>query len=183
MNRFYLCCLLLIFCFACRQDMYDQKKYKPLAPSALFDDDGSARPLIQGTVPRNSEMITPTQTQTFSEPVTIAVLQRGKERYQIYCTPCHDYVGTGTGMIVQRGFRTPPSFHTARLREAPVSHFYDVITNGFGAMPSYADKVSPSDRWAIIAYIRALQLSQNAPVAALSDQDKAKLNQEVKHER
>ncbi|PWT88861.1 MAG: quinol:cytochrome C oxidoreductase [Acidobacteria bacterium] len=166
--------LLILFTFACRQEMYDQKKYKPLASSNLFDDGGSSRQLIQGTVSR-SEDHNATQTQQFPAPVTAAVMERGKERFNIYCTPCHDYLGTGNGMIVQRGFRPPPSFHIDRLRQAPVSHFYDVMTNGFGAMPSYADKVSPSDRWAIIAYIRALQFSQNAPASLLAEQDKKQL--------
>lgn len=98
-------------------------------------------------------------------PVTLALLKRGQERFRIYCTPCHSELGDGQGMIVQRGFPPPPSYHTERLRQAPVQHFYDVITNGHGAMYSFADRVQPADRWAIAAYIRALQRSQDATVA------------------
>jgi mono/diheme cytochrome c family protein len=107
-------------------------------------------------------------------PLTLALLQRGQEQFRIYCTPCHSELGDGDGMVVQRGFPHPPSFHSALLRDAPTQHFYDVITNGFGVMYSYAARVEPSDRWAIAAYIRALQLSQRTPVADLSaDQRKA----------
>jgi mono/diheme cytochrome c family protein len=98
-------------------------------------------------------------------PVTLALLQRGQERYRIYCTPCHSELGDGRGMIVHRGFPPPPSYHIARLRQAPAQHFYDVITNGYGAMYSFAERVQPADRWAIAAYIRALQRSQNASLA------------------
>jgi mono/diheme cytochrome c family protein len=97
-------------------------------------------------------------------PITQALLARGRERYNIYCSPCHDFTGRGNGMIVQRGFLPPPSYHTDRLRDAPDSHFFDVISQGYGAMYSYGDRVSVSDRWAIVAYIRALQLSQNFPI-------------------
>jgi hypothetical protein len=95
-------------------------------------------------------------------PVTQAFLRRGQERYDIFCSPCHGRVGYGEGMIVQRGFPSPPSFHTERLRELPAGYYYDVITNGFGVMYSYGSRVQPTDRWAIVAYIQALQLSQNA---------------------
>ncbi len=108
-------------------------------------------------------------------PVTLALLQRGQERFRIYCTPCHSELGDGRGMIVQRGFPPPPSYHVARLREAPVQHFYDVITGGYGAMYSFAYRVPPADRWAIAAYIRALQRSQNATVADLTPQQRAAL--------
>ena len=108
-------------------------------------------------------------------PVTLALLQRGQDRFRIYCTPCHSELGDGNGMIVQRGFPPPPSYHIARLRAAPVQHFYDVITNGWGAMYSFAYRVQPADRWAIAAYIRALQRSQNAAVADLSPSQKAAL--------
>jgi mono/diheme cytochrome c family protein len=108
-------------------------------------------------------------------PVTMALLLRGQERYRIYCTPCHSELGDGNGMVVQRGFSAPPSYHIARLREAPVEHFYDVITHGYGAMYSFAYRVQPADRWAIAAYIRALQRSQNATVADLTPDQKASL--------
>ena len=102
-------------------------------------------------------------------PVTLALIERGQDRFRIYCTPCHSELGDGHGMVVQRGFPPPPSYHTDRLRQAPVQHFYDVITNGYGAMYSFADRVQPADRWAIAAYIRALQLSRRAAVAELPD--------------
>lgn len=108
-------------------------------------------------------------------PVTLALLERGQERFHIYCTPCHSELGDGQGMIVQRGFPPPPSYHIARLREAPVQHFYDVITQGHGAMYSFANRVQPTDRWAIAAYIRALQRSQNASVTDLSADQQSKL--------
>jgi mono/diheme cytochrome c family protein len=108
-------------------------------------------------------------------PMTMALLQRGQERFHIYCTPCHSELGDGHGMIVQRGFPAPPSYHIQRLRDAPVQHFYDVITNGYGAMYSFAYRVQPADRWAIAAYIRALQRSQNAQVADLTPEQKAAL--------
>lgn len=108
-------------------------------------------------------------------PVTMALLQCGQERYRIYCTPCHSELGDGHGMVVQRGFPAPPSYHTARLREAPVSRFYDVISNGYGVMYSFADRVLPADRWAIAAYIRALQRSQDARPDDLSTEQKAAL--------
>jgi mono/diheme cytochrome c family protein len=114
-------------------------------------------------------------TTTFPYPVTRSILERGHERYNIYCMPCHGLAGYGDGMIVQRGFSPPPSFHTDRLRQAPVGHFYDVITNGYGAMYSYASRVSPDDRWAIIAYIRALQLSQHATIADVPPEEQQKL--------
>lgn len=156
---------------SCRQDMHDQPRYEPLQPSELFRDRRSERPLIPGTVARgflradeamytgkvNGQAVT-----TFPFPVTKDVIVRGRERFNIYCSPCHSKLGDGRGMIVQRGFSPPPSYHTDRLRNAPVGHFFDVITNGFGAMQSYAARVDPQDRWAIIAYIRALQLSRNA---------------------
>jgi hypothetical protein len=108
-------------------------------------------------------------------PVTHELLGRGQERYNIYCTPCHDHVGNGQGMIVQRGLRPPPSFHIERLRAAPIGHFFDVITNGYGAMANYAVEVATVDRWAIAAYIRALQLSQHAEVAELPEADRRRL--------
>ena len=108
-------------------------------------------------------------------PVTLALLQRGQERYRIYCTPCHSELGDGRGMVVQRGFPAPPSYHIERLRQAPVEHFYDVITNGYGAMYSFAYRVQPADRWAIIAYIRALQRSQETNLADLTAEQRAAL--------
>src|SRR5262249_51536312 len=140
--------LLAIFLASCRQDMHDQPKYKPLAPSRFFSDGKSARQLVEGTTPYSPEgKATPTMTDlskmtTLPFALTPHVLDRGQERFNIYCAPCHGRLGYGNGMVVQRGFRAPPSYHIDRLREAPVGHFYDVMTNGFGAMPSYADKVA-----------------------------------------
>jgi hypothetical protein len=154
--------------------MKDQKKYEPLEPSALFADGKSARDLMPNTVARNQlrtdallygGLEDGKPAETFPFTITQAVLQRGQERFGIFCTPCHGYDGYGKGMIVQRGFSPPPSFHQDYLRNAPVGHFFDVITNGFGSMYSYGDRIPPTVRWAIIAYIRALQLSQNAKVS------------------
>ena len=167
-------CLALAATLACRQDMHDQPKYIPLRPSSFFDDGRSERPLIDGTVARghlNDDAAFYTgkgpdgkPLDTFPFPVTKDVIERGQNRYNVYCTPCHDRVGNGDGMIVRRGFRKPPSYHTDRLRQVPNGYIYDVITNGFGAMPDYAAQIPPRDRWAIVSYVRALQLSQNASV-------------------
>jgi mono/diheme cytochrome c family protein len=158
----------------CRQDMHDQPRFKPLAQSDFYADLRSARPPVEGTVARgqlheDSYLYTgkfgnnPGDYMPF--PVTADVLTRGRERFNIYCAPCHSRLGDGNGMIVQRGFRTPPSYHTERLRKAPLGYFFDVMTNGFGAMPEYATQIPPRDRWTIVAYIRALQLSQGASAA------------------
>jgi mono/diheme cytochrome c family protein len=112
---------------------------------------------------------------TFPFPVTREVLERGQQRYQIFCVVCHDPLGTGHGKIVERGYTPPPSYHIARLREAPVGHFFDVITNGYGSMPDYRAQIPPRDRWAIVAYIRALQLSQHATLQDVPPEDRAKL--------
>ena len=158
----------------CRQDMHDQPKYPPLRESAFFGDDRSARPIVEGTVARGhlhedtlfyTGKVAGKDAEVFPIPITAPVLARGRERFDIYCSPCHGRTGLGDGMVVRRGFRRPPSFHQDRLRDAPVGHFFDVITNGFGAMPDYAAEVRPEDRWAIIAYVRALQLSEHANTA------------------
>jgi hypothetical protein len=176
--------ILLLFLAGCRADMQDTPKAKTFRPSRFYNDRLTARPLIAGTVPQgaladderllngtiNGRLVT-----LFPFPITRSVLRRGQERYTIFCAPCHGAVGDGEGPIVQRGFRRPPSYHIFRLRSAPVGHFYDVITHGFGAMYDYADRVPPRDRWAIIAYIRALQFSQNVPASELPDRDRASL--------
>ena len=159
---------------ACRQDMHDQPKYIPLRPSSFFTDGRSARPLIEGTVARghlNEDTLYYTgkgpdgkPAKEFPMPVTKELIVRGEQRFHIYCTPCHDRTGNGNGMVVRRGYRRPPTYHSDRLREQPNGYFFDVITNGFGAMPDYAAQVEPQDRWAIVAYIRALQLSQQASI-------------------
>jgi len=168
----------------CRQDMHIQPRYNPLDASTFFDDGRSARPVIPGTVARGQLRIDEAfyagklngkEVDTFPFPVTRDVLERGRDRYNIYCTPCHDRLGTGQGMIVQRGFPPPPSYHIDRLRQAPVGHFVNVMTNGYGTMYNYAARVEPRDRWAIAAYIRALQLSQQAKISDLSDDDRRQL--------
>jgi mono/diheme cytochrome c family protein len=157
---------------ACRQDMHDQPKYIPLRPSDFFLDGRSARPLSEGTIPRGHLNDDPAfftgkgpdgkLINYFPIAVDKDVILRGQQRFNVYCSPCHDRTGSGNGMIVRRGYRHPPSYHTQRLIEQPDGHFFDVITNGFGAMPDYAVQIQPQDRWAIVAYIRALQLSQQA---------------------
>jgi hypothetical protein len=164
-----LACLNL----ACRRDMQDQPKYIPLRPSDFFADGRSARPLPEGTVARgelraDKVFFTGKVGDQFVDripfPVTRTVLERGQERFNIYCTPCHGRLGNGLGMIVRRGLKRPPSYHIDRLRQIPIGYFYDVITNGFGAMQDYAAQVPPRDRWAIAAYIRVLQYSQQASI-------------------
>jgi hypothetical protein len=154
--------------------MADQPRYGPLARSTFFEDGRAARPLEEGTVARgqlrnDQHLYTGKEgdklVDTFPFAVTLERLVRGQERYNIYCSPCHDRVGTGQGMIVRRGYRAPESFHIDRLRQAPAGYFFDVMTNGFGVMPDYAQQVHPEDRWGIVAYIRALQLSQYATLA------------------
>ncbi|HEY7323132.1 MAG TPA: cytochrome c [Candidatus Binatia bacterium] len=156
---------------ACQQQMADQPRYEPLQKSNFFGDERSARPLVEGTVARGqlradealyTGTINGTPIETLPFPVTKDVLLRGQERFDIFCSPCHDRIGTGQGMVVKRGLRAPPSFHIDRLRTAPAGHFFDVISHGFGLMQDYAAQIPPEDRWAIVAYIRALQLSQNA---------------------
>jgi len=169
-----LALLALLILAGCRQDMHDQPRFKPLAKSDFYADLRSARPQVPGTVARGqlhddsyfyTGKIGNNPGDYLPFPVTEDVLARGRERFNIYCAPCHSRLGDGQGMIVQRGFRAPPSYHTDRLRKAPLGYIFDVITNGFGAMPEYASQVPASDRWAIVAYIRALQLSQNATQA------------------
>ena len=181
-------CLLLVACLAgCQQKMAVQPSYKPLAESNFFDDKRASRPLVDGTIPRGDlhddeqlyeGKVDGKLADTFPFPITREVLERGQERYDIYCAPCHDRMGTGDGMIVRRGYRAPPSYHIDRLREAAPGHFFDVISHGFGVMPDYAQQVSVRDRWAIAAYIRALQLSQYAKVSELSEKDRQALEKE-----
>jgi hypothetical protein len=160
----------------CRQDMHNQPKFKPLRENTFYADRRSARPIIEGTIARGqlkedayfyTGMVGKNPGSEFPFPVTKEVIERGQQRFGIYCTPCHSALGDGNGMIVQRGLKRPPSFHDPRLVQAPVGHFFDVMTNGFGAMPDYAAQIPVRDRWAIIAYIRALQLTQGASPADL----------------
>jgi len=169
--------------------MHVQPKYKPLAPSSFFDDGRSERPVVPGTVARGhlqideqlyTGKVNGALADTFPFPITRWDLARGQERYNIFCSPCHGQLGDGQGMIVQRGFPPPPSYHEDRLRQAPAGHFFDVITNGYGRMYSYASRVSPEDRWRIIAYIRALQLSQHATVNDVPESDREQLMEKAR---
>ena len=169
--------LTALFLTGCRQDMHDQPKFIPLRMSDFYADKRSARPIVEGTVAQGqlkadtyfyTGKVGNQEGDVLPFPVSADVMARGQQRYNIYCTPCHSELGDGRGMIVQRGLRPPPSYHTDRLRKAPIGHFFDVMTNGFGAMPDYATQIPVADRWAIAAYIRALQLSQNAQPGDLS---------------
>jgi mono/diheme cytochrome c family protein len=162
---------------ACRQDMHDQPKYTAYRRADFFPDQRSARPTVEGTVAQgqlNEDELLHTgrvggePANVFPFAIDDALMQRGRERYDIFCSPCHGLTGEGDGMVVQRGYRRPPSFHVDRLRQVPHGHLYDVITNGFGAMPDYAAQIPVRDRWVIAAYMRALQLSQNTGAAELA---------------
>jgi len=158
----------------CREDMQDQPRLKPMRPSNFLGQDAPSAP-VQGTISRDEGGSTYFNTGYMGNvvgnvmpfPVDRAVLERGRQRYNIYCAPCHARTGDGNGMIVQRGYRRPPSYHIDRLRNAPLGHFFEVISNGFGAMPDYAAQIELRDRWAIAAYIRVLQLSQYAPASVV----------------
>jgi mono/diheme cytochrome c family protein len=164
--------------------MAETGREKPLQASPFFQDNQLARPLVSGTVPRGQlradqafytgkaggELV-----DALPVPLTAGLLARGQNRFNIYCSPCHGRTGAGNGMVVQRGLRPPPSYLIDRLREAPIGHFFDVMTNGFGVMPDYAGQILPEDRWAIAAYIRALQLSQGAKVADLPAADRERV--------
>lgn len=164
----------------CRQDMHDQPRFEPLEKSDFFADHRSARPQVEGTIARGElsfdthfrdGRVAGELATSFPMPVDRALLERGRERYDIYCSVCHDRAGTGRGMVVQRGMKQPPSLHIERLRTAPPGYFFDVITHGFGAMYDYSDRIPPADRWAIVAYVRALQYAQGAEVASLPNED------------
>ena len=168
----------LLVVTGCRQDMHNQPRYEPLEPSRLFADGSSARHPIEGTVARgalNADEALFTgkaggvAVTEMPFAMTAADLNRGQERYNIYCTPCHDGSGNGNGMVVQRGYRKPPSFHIDRLKQAQPGHVFDVISNGFGAMPDYKAQIDVRDRWRIVAYIKALQLSPGAGAPDASD--------------
>jgi mono/diheme cytochrome c family protein len=157
----------------CRQDMHDAPRYEPLEASTFFADGRGSRMLVANTVARGmlreddhlyQGKIDGELTDVFPMPVTSDVMARGQERFNVFCSPCHGQTGEGNGMVVQRGFRAPPSYHEQRLRDAPAGYFFDVMTNGFGAMYDYSSQVSVSDRWAIAAYIRALQRSREATI-------------------
>ena len=180
---------LVLLCYAlvmtgCGVNMRDGSRLIPLERDTFFPDDKSSREPVAGTVARGqlradeaffTGKSNGADVTTFPMQINATVLQRGQQRYNVYCSPCHGYAGYADGMIVRRGFSPPPSFHQDRLRNAPVGHFYDVITNGYGAMYSYASRINPADRWAIVAYIRALQLSQNARIQDVPADQRAKL--------
>ena len=171
----------------CRQDMHDQPRHEPLEASTLFADGRSSRPLVEGTVARGQlrddrELYTGLDAEgqfvtDLPTPVTLELLERGQSRFNAFCSPCHGRRGDGGGMVVQRGFKQPQSFHQDRLRNTPVGYYYDVITRGFGEMSSYAAQLSPRDRWAIVAYIGALQVSRNVPVATLDADERQQLEE------
>jgi mono/diheme cytochrome c family protein len=170
----------------CRQDMHDQPKLKPYRGSTFFADGSGMRKLpantvAQGTLQEDTHYFTGrladgSIASELPMPMTRTLLKRGQERFNIYCTPCHGEVGEGRGMVVRRGYKQPTSYHEERLRQVPVGYFFDVMTNGFGVMPSYAPQVSVQDRWAIAAYIRALQLSQHVEAASLTPEQRAALD-------
>ena len=164
----------------CRQDMHNQPRYKPLAASDLFPDGRSARPLVPGTVPRghlreDDAFYTGSTEGAFVNRIPVEItrelLDRGHQRFDIYCSPCHGRTGDGRGMVVRRGFPEAASFHTDRLRNVEPGYLFDVITRGFGRMPDYATQIEPRDRWAVVAYVRALQLSEHVPASDLSPEE------------
>ncbi|MGE5648659.1 MAG: c-type cytochrome [Bacillota bacterium] len=194
--HFLVCaCGLIGFLAGCekaKQDMYDQPRYKPFARSDLFPGGSSSRTPPPASVPYSggpfagtssgrigagdvSEEIAASEARSNPYPVTMQLLRRGQERFGIYCAPCHSPAGDGDGLVARRGFPHPPSYHSERLRQAPDRHFFDVISNGYGIMYPYADRVAPADRWAIVAYIRALQLSQNANANSLPPESRQRL--------
>ena len=190
--RYWTTRIVLTACLAslvgCHTDMYDQPRYEPLEASRFFDDGMASRSLVPGTIARGQldaddalytgrEDGQPVQENPLE--ITPELLARGEQRFNIYCSVCHSRTGDGNGMIVRRGFRRPPSFHIDRLRSAPDGHFFDVITHGFGAMPSLAHQVRPEDRWAITAYLRALQLSQYANPDLLTPAEREQLSSQT----
>jgi len=169
----------LAACNPIRQDMANQPKNRPLSPSDFFTDGRSERPLVENTVAHGSvaddELVVAKDSNAFPLPVTEELLVRGRQRYGIFCSPCHGLQGDGQGMAAVRGMKHPPSYHDDRLQKSPNGYFFDVITNGFGGMLGYSAQVPPRDRWAIVAYVRALQLSRNAKVSDLPAELRQKL--------
>ncbi len=190
MRLFALIALVVVgLMFGGCHDMWDTGRVKPFEPTAFFADESSARPVPEGTVAR-SESVRPDLLHTgrvdgrladlFPFAITDSIMRRGRDRYTTFCTPCHGRLGDGGGMIVQRGFPRPNSFHSDSVRARPAGYYFDVITNGFGRMYSYAPSIPVEDRWAIVAYIRALQLSQRAPLSQLPETDRDKILQQTK---
>lgn len=176
---FAACALFMAGC-QLKQDMAHQPKAKPLSPTDFFPDGRSERPLLENTVARGSiaddELFVPKDSNNFPLTVNQELLERGEGRYNIFCTPCHGLQGDGNGMVSMRGMKRPPTYHQARLRNSPNGYFYDVITNGFGQMYGYSAQIPRRDRWAIVAYVRALQLSRNAPANELPSELRRKLD-------
>ena len=176
-----LCSLSVAGCseYTLRQDMANQPRQNPLSPTDFFPDGRSERPAIENTVARGSletdAFLVPKDSNAFPLPLTLELLDRGQERFAIFCSPCHGLQGDGMGMVTMRGMKHPPTYHQDRLRQVPNGYIYDVVTNGFGAMSGYSAQIPPPDRWAIIAYLRALQFSRNAPVSELPPSLKEKL--------
>jgi mono/diheme cytochrome c family protein len=177
---------LLLMIAACRQDMQDQPKYKPLGANRFFADGRDARPIPAGTIAldelndtdafhtgadANGEFL-----DTIPLKVDLKVLRRGQERFDIYCSPCHGRTGDGNGMVAQRGLKIPADLHTDRLRSVPPGYIYQVIKNGYGAMGDYGDQIPVNDRWAIVAYVRALQLSRDAPLNDVPEAQRGELS-------
>jgi mono/diheme cytochrome c family protein len=178
------CTALLAFAGGCRQDMHQAPRYDPLERSDFFADQRASRPLVEGTVARgflraDAAYYTGKEGAALVRQMPVkptrAVLERGQQRYNVYCTPCHGLGGEGTGMVVQRGLKAPPSFHQDRLRGQADGYFYDVMTNGFGQMLDYSAQIPPEDRWAIVAYVRALQYSRRVAVGDLTDAERRQL--------
>src|SRR5580698_7165848 len=170
-SRLFVLGLAALACAGCRQDMQNQPKFIPQRSTTFFADGRSVRPQVAHTVARGqldentfflTGLIDGKEADALPFPVSMQVLARGQERYNIYCTPCHSRVGNGAGMIVQRGYKPAGNFHSARILAEPLGHYFYVMTNGYGAMPDYSSQLPPADRWAVASYIRALQVSQNA---------------------
>jgi mono/diheme cytochrome c family protein len=184
--------LAMLALAGCRQDMQDQPKFFPQRGTTFYTDGRSVRPQVAGTVARSqmhadtyfyTGMIDGTEGDGLPIALTAETIARGQERFNVYCTPCHSRVGNGQGMIVQRGYRPAGDFHTDRLRQAPLGHFFAVMSNGYGAMPDYAAQLTPADRWAVAAYIRALQLSQNATAADVPSGEKVEDLQQIARDK
>jgi mono/diheme cytochrome c family protein len=178
LGQLVVACCALAFVAGCRQDMHNAPRYEPLEASTLFADGSSARQPVEGTVPRGAlnadEALFTGKTDGVAVKempfaITAADLDRGQQRFNIYCTPCHDQSGNGNGMVVQRGYRRPPSFHIDRLKQADVGYMFDVVSNGFGAMPDYKAQIDVRDRWRIVAYVKALQMAPGAGGADAKD--------------
>jgi mono/diheme cytochrome c family protein len=176
--------LIALGFLACRQDMHDQPKYSALEAAPFFADSSSARPPLPGTVPRGqlrddrslfTGKINEEDVTAFPFPITEAVLVRGQERFDIYCSPCHARTGAGDGIVVQRGYTPPPPLDAPYLREAAPGHFFDVITNGFGSMPDYAAQIKVTDRWASAAYVRVLQAASSATLNDVPPAERSRL--------